>query len=743
MSAGYDGTIRIDTSIDGKGFNSGVKGILGSLKGLAAAVGIAFGVGAVVAFGKSAIDAASQMQGAFIGLQSVMDGQGKSFSQAKDFITAYISDGLVPATNAVAAYKNLAMRGYSTDQIQKTMIALKDASAFGRQSSLTMGQAVQSATEGLKNENSILVDNSGVTKNVSLMWRDFAASIGTTIGALTKEQKIQAEVAGIMEETRFQTGDAGKLVGTFAGQLSALSVSFLNLRVAIGNAIIPIINQILPYIKMAVDALVVFFNQVAQIINLLFGTNVSAASAETAAAVDSVTASTGAAAESQGKLAKSTKDAGKAAKGALAAFDQLNVLQTADTAANATGAGGSGAGGVGGLPSAGRDVTAGMEANMSKLAEKVAAWKAQMLEFLTPVRDAFDRLVVALAPLGETIWAGLKWAWDNILVPLGAWVITDALPTFLDGLAGFANILNDVLIALQPAATWLWEKFLLPAASFIGTALLDYFKWCIENMQKLHTWITNNRDAFQLILIVIGVAALLIFALVSPIGWVIAAIASLILIIGNWGAIWDWIKIKSIAVWESIKTIWANASGWFTTNVTEPLKKGFDSALVWVQKSWEKTFTGIKDFVKGTLNTIIDFVNGMVRAIASGINAVINGLNSIRVKIPSWIPGMGGSSWGLSLAQVSAPQIPRLASGAVIPPNAQFAAILGDQKSGRNIEAPEGLIRQIISEEIGKVQADIRINFDGSLGALVRELKPYIDKENVRIGGSLIRRSAA
>jgi hypothetical protein len=88
---------------------------------------------------------------------------------------------------------------------------------------------------------------------------------------------------------------------------------------------------------------------------------------------------------------------------------------------------------------------------------------------------------------------------------------------------------------------------------------------------------------------------------------------------------------------------------------------------------------------------------------------------------------------------ITAPKLPRLATGAVIPPNAEFAAILGDQRSGRNIEAPESLIRQIISEEIGNIQADIRISFEGSLGALVRELKPHIDKENVRVGGSLIR----
>ena len=125
--ATYDGSININTKINEKGFNSGISSMMGSLKGLAAAVGIAFGVTAIVNFGKSAVSAASEMSSAYIGLQSIVEGQGKSFSGAKSFIQSYIADGLVPATNAVTAYKNLLLRGYDTGQIESTMNALKNA----------------------------------------------------------------------------------------------------------------------------------------------------------------------------------------------------------------------------------------------------------------------------------------------------------------------------------------------------------------------------------------------------------------------------------------------------------------------------------------------------------------------------------------------------------------------------------------------------------------------------------------
>jgi phage tail tape-measure protein len=154
----YDGAIRIDTKINTKGADKGISTLSTSLKGFASAVGVAFGIGAIVSFGKAAVQASSELSNAMTGLQSIAEGSGRSFAQANKFIQDYISDGLVPATNAVTAYKNLLSRGYDTEQIENIMTRLKDAAAFGRQASYSLGDAVTSATEGLKNENSVLVN---------------------------------------------------------------------------------------------------------------------------------------------------------------------------------------------------------------------------------------------------------------------------------------------------------------------------------------------------------------------------------------------------------------------------------------------------------------------------------------------------------------------------------------------------------------------------------------------------------
>ncbi|MDD2921477.1 MAG: hypothetical protein PHQ36_04255 [Anaerolineales bacterium] len=764
MAAGYDGTIRIDSSIDSKNFNAGIKRMITSVKALALSMGALLGIGGFFALGKASVDTAAEMSNAFIGLKSVMDGQGRSFQQAQGFIQSYIADGLVPLTNATAAYKNLAMRGYSTDQIEKTLIALKDSASFGRQGSLNMGQAIQGATEGLKNENSILVDNAGVTKNVSMMWKDYAASIGTTVGALTKEQKIQAEVLGVTEETRFQMGDASKLAGTYSGQVAALSVSFMNLKAAIGNALIPILAQIIPYIKTAMDYLTVFFNQVGQVVNALFGTSLSIADANSTLADN-----TNDAADAQGNLADNTKAAGKAARGALAAFDQLNVLQQGADAGMDT-------------PTAPIVVTPTLDdtpltQGLTELQQKVLDFKEKMLLVLRPVIDlwnaltaVFDSMMQALAPVWE-------WFWNTVLVPLGQWTgeslllalkwMTERLYDFskwIDEnqtlfliLLGFFTLLGVVvvtalLLIFSPLAQFIALVLLIAgvfavvvaAVVAFGYALVAVFHyastWAREKFRDLAEWfqvtvIDPIRNKFSgmwefLSILAQDAWSVLTYAWGGAQEWFETTV--LFPLKNAFFAAWEIIQGYASSAWEGITKTFSSIAMWTDENISKPLKDGFSFALDWIQEKWESVFDSIAELTKGIVNSVIDMLNGLLEGVVSSVNVMIEGANLFGASVPDWV----------SIPTLASPKIPHLASGAVIPPNAQFLAVLGDQRSGRNIEAPEGLIRKIVSEEIGRIQADITVNFAGSLAGLVRELKPYIDKENVRVGGSLITSGA-
>lgn len=112
-------------------------------------------------------------------------------------------------------------------------------------------------------------------------------------------------------------------------------------------------------------------------------------------------------------------------------------------------------------------------------------------------------------------------------------------------------------------------------------------------------------------------------------------------------------------------------------------------------------FEGMWSVIKGIINTIIGGINGMIAGIEGGLNAVIGALNKLHWEIPSWVPGLGGKGFGFNIPKANFGRIPELANGAVINPNSPFLAILGDQKSGTNIEAPLETIKQALVEAMG------------------------------------------
>lgn len=168
---------------------------------------------------------------------------------------------------------------------------------------------------------------------------------------------------------------------------------------------------------------------------------------------------------------------------------------------------------------------------------------------------------------------------------------------------------------------------------------------------------------------------------------------------GDWGAAWNAIADTALAVWDRIKS-------------------------------------GIKSAVNG----IIGFINGMIQAVVNGLNRVIDAINTLSFDVPDWVPGIGGSSLGFDFSHITAPQIPYLAQGAVIPPNREFMAVLGDQSHGTNVEAPLATIQ----EAVAAVMQDYQ---DGNLAALqqvlatLREILSAI--YGINIGDEVIGQAAA
>ena len=119
-------------------------------------------------------------------------------------------------------------------------------------------------------------------------------------------------------------------------------------------------------------------------------------------------------------------------------------------------------------------------------------------------------------------------------------------------------------------------------------------------------------------------------------------------------------------------------------------------------RDWETAWNGVKQIFTGIWNGIVSALETALNFIIDGINWVINGLNQLKFSFPSWVPFAGGKSFGLNIPLVDSIELPRLAQGAVIPPNREFLAVLGDQKQGTNIEAPLSTIEQAVENVMNR-----------------------------------------
>lgn len=636
------------------------------------AIGVAFSAAAVVSFGKKCVEVASETQSAWVGLSSILNGQKKSFGEANRFIQDYISDGLVPLNNAVTAYKNLAARGYSTEQIEKTMTALKDAAAFGRQASYSYGDAISTATEGLKNENSILVDNAGVTKNVAKMWEDYAKSIGTTTNALTQQQKIEAEVNGIMEETKWQTGDAAKYATTFAGRVAKLSATFTSLKTEIGNVIIPILNLFIPAIQTALDALLKFLGLLKTVmasiglempdVTSLGG--VTAGATEAAEAIDN----TGTAAE---KAAKKVKKA-------FASYDEINVLSKSSASDTGTGGSSAGASGVeaatiGGVNSL-KDQLSSASAELGTFFDPLAdAWQAHGEPIVQSIKNAFNKLKEVGKGVGDVIknwWQGeggrsfanttlelfekiaraaervtksIKYIWDNggkdtfnnlvkILGTVGEIImivvgyIADLYGDLVEGFApdaaeGLQGV-NDKLSAFNGVLEWLKTdgKPILEGLAYtiglVGAAWLAYkgIMIAVEVASKAYA-------AAQAVVNAVMNA--------NPIGIIVTLVAALIAVIILCAKHWDELKAAASRAWDGIKAVWATVANWFSVNIIEPIKNFFSNLWAGIMT----TFANVKTYfqqkfseawaaIKGVFAPVGSFFSGIWETIRSKFSTI-------------------------------------------------------------------------------------------------------------------------
>lgn len=229
------------------GMRNAMREVSSAISGLAVLAGITNTI-------REAVKAFNESQAAMMGMAGVARYTGNSFDDVANAAKELSADGLMTMTEAARGLQNLLMRGFNLEESVQLMNRFKDSAAFNRQASLEFGQAVVTATEGLKNENSVLVDNAGVTKNVSMMWKEYAAEQGKSVDQLTIAEKRLAEYNGILRETEGQLGNAVKMSNTFAGELAKAKKEAFESKAALGQALVPALTVLTKAYQAVVEA---------------------------------------------------------------------------------------------------------------------------------------------------------------------------------------------------------------------------------------------------------------------------------------------------------------------------------------------------------------------------------------------------------------------------------------------------------------------------------------------------------
>lgn len=173
----------------------------------------------------------------------------------------------------------------------------------------------------------------------------------------------------------------------------------------------------------------------------------------------------------------------------------------------------------------------------------------------------------------------------------------------------------------------------------------------------------------------------------------------------------SWLGDKFSKAWENIKTAFSLSSvSSFFGDIWDSIKSAFSTVGTWFEeifsKAWQKVkdvfstggkiFSGIKDGISevftDTVNTIIDGLNIVIAAPFDAINDAIGWIRDL--EIAGWNPFE-------DLSEISVPQIPKLATGTVVPANyGQFLAVLGDNKREAEVVSPLSTMKQAVLEAL-------------------------------------------
>jgi phage-related protein len=279
-------------------------------------------------------------------------------------------------------------------------------------------------------------------------------------------------------------------------------------------------------------------------------------------------------------------------------------------------------------------------------------------------------LLEPLKEFGAFAQEVLFWVYTNVFLPLSTWSINEFAPVVVDSLKQAFEGLNSVIQSLWEGLQVLFEE-LEPMITWIGDTAI----WIVEELGDVFSDVGDvfqeKGDKIKQIFADIGSVVQIMWEIIQP--------------------IFDGMKELIQIVFDAIEPIVGDLIDVFSGLAA------FISGVF--TGDWEKAWNGVVDVFKGIVNILID-----------GLNIFIRGLNLIQFDLPDW-DVLG--SWAGKTLGIDIPEIPHLAQGAVVPPNREFMAVLGDNKKEVEIVSPLSTMKQAVAEVLA--QANIGGGFNGTI----------------------------
>lgn len=517
----------------------------------------------------------------------------------------------------------------------------------------------QNLTQKIENMNNKLEESKKQTNELGKSIKNnlgakaqFAGITGGLEGVGKKVDKLKTRMTRLIGTVAIFNLLRNKLTDLRNGYISLLkqndsfSSSLNQIKANLMTAFAPIYNACLPAINSLMNALSKITGTIAVFISGLFGTSLDDAKKQ---------------AEGLSKSLDDTAKSGEKASGSLASFDNLEVIN------DSSGSGGS---------SSNDNIDYSGEITYSQklldILNKISSWVNDNGDLIIAFVAGLTGALIALKTLGldpiESLGIGIAIA--GIVYTIESLIGYLKDPTF----ENFGKVFQGIGIAVIGVGIAIGSlpAIVIGAIILIWGTIVKYWEQIEAFFQKGINWLSGKSDFIhQKFGDTIGnIYDSFVGALQKGLNWLSFIMGG---IKDNFNELINFVKNVFSGnwkgAWQNVKNIFSNIWNGMKRTATDVFGGILDSAKLMAKNAGNSIASVFKSIINGVLKIIEDLLNSPART----INRLIGVIN----KVP-----------GINLGTLPTFKLPRLATGAVIPPRSEFMAILGDQKRGVNIETP-------------------------------------------------------